>query len=237
MNYSKYRFTLDMHRCVSQISIPVMQYDTGINLYISLADGGRPYVINDGCIAVFYAKKADGEPLMNSCAIENNTVIRYELTEQTTAFEGIVDCEMRLYNAKGHLLTSPKFILVVHSRVVQDDDFPLSDSERSILDQMVVNEAKREEALAKALEDFNSIKLTWLGEYWARPYAVNEAVYYNGSSYICIKTHEEGHAPTDTEYWNLIASGGIPYELTEADKGEIAATVLDSLPVAEEVSV
>lgn len=163
MNYSKYRLTLDIQRNISQISIPVRRYDTGINLRISLTDGGSPYLIENGCLAVFYGKKADGSPIQNSCVIENNTVIRYELTEQTTAFEGIVDCEVRLYSPEGYLLTSPKFIIVVHSRAVDDDDFPLSDNERSVLDLMVTNEVKREkfyEDIKKAVEngEFNGQK-------------------------------------------------------------------------------
>ena len=56
MNYSKYRFNLDMQSYISQISLPVRQNDTGIVLRINLTDGGVPYTIKDGCMAVFFAK-------------------------------------------------------------------------------------------------------------------------------------------------------------------------------------
>lgn len=242
MNYSKYRFTLDMQRNVSQVSIPARRYDNGITLHISLTDGGKPYFIEDGCLAVFYGRKADGEPLQNSCIIENNRVICYEFTEQTTACDGIVDCEVRLYGANNRLITSPRFIIVVHPRAVNDNDFPLSDSERSFLDQIVIDELERKdfiENLKARVEngELDGKNFKWTGEYWARPYDENQVVYYNGSAYICIKEHIDAQLPTNTEYWSVLALGGMPYELTEADKTEIVDAVLDNLPYAEGVSV
>lgn len=143
MNYSKYRFNLDMQSYISQISLPVRQHDTGIVLRINLTDGGVPYVINDGCRAVFYARKSDGNPLMNDCIIEKNTTICYELTQQTTSCSGVVDCEVRLYGKDGNLITTPRFILVIDSRVVHDEDFPLSESEQTVLDNIILSEQKR----------------------------------------------------------------------------------------------
>lgn len=145
MNYSKYRFNLDMQSYISQISLPVRQHDTGIVLRINLTDGGVPYVIRDGCRAIFYARKSDGNPLMNDCVIEKNTTICYELTPQTTSCSGVVDCEVRLYGTDGNLITTPRFILVVDSRVVHDEDFPLSESEQNILDNIIRSETVRQE--------------------------------------------------------------------------------------------
>ena len=144
MNYSKYRFNLDMQSYISQISLPVRQHDTGIVLRINLTDGGVPYVIRDGCRAVFYARKSDGNPLMNDCIIEKNTTICYELTQQTTSCSGVVDCEVRLYGSDGNLITTPRFILVIDSRVVHDEDFPLSEAEQTVLDNIILSEQKRQ---------------------------------------------------------------------------------------------
>ena len=146
MNYTKYRFNLDMQSHISQISLPVRQRDTGINLYISLTDGGVPYTIKDGCRAVFSAKKADGNAILNDCVIERNTLIRYELTEQTTICSGVVDCELRLFGTDGSIITSPRFIMVVDERVVHDEDIPLSESEMSIIDNIISNEEARIQA-------------------------------------------------------------------------------------------
>lgn len=143
MNYSNYRFTLDTQSNISQVSLPVRLLDTSRRLYISLTDGGSPYIIEDGCRAVFYARKADGNPIMNDCIIEKNTQIRYDLSQQTTACAGVVDCEVRLYGMDGKLITSPRFIMVVDERVVYDEDFPLSDAEQTALDNIILSETAR----------------------------------------------------------------------------------------------
>lgn len=157
MNYSKYRFNLDMQSYISQISLPVRQNDTGIVLRINLTDGGVPYTIKDGCMAMFFARKADGNPLLNTCVIENNTTICYELTQQTTVYPGVVDCEIRLYGSDGNIITTPRFILVVDSRVVHDEDFPLSDSEKDLLDNILITEAERQGK--EALREQNHAKM------------------------------------------------------------------------------
>lgn len=143
MNYSNYRFNLDVQSAVSQVSLPVRLLDTARRLYIGLTDGGTPYIIEDGCRAVFCARKADGNPIMNDCIIENRTIIRYDLTEQTTSCAGIVDCEIRLYGKEDNLITAPRFIMVVSDRVVHDDDFPISESEQSALDNIMLSETSR----------------------------------------------------------------------------------------------
>ena len=143
MNYSIYRFTLDIHRTKSQVSIPVLFHDTGIQFYISLADGGKPYFIEDGCRAVFSAKKPDGATLFNDCIIEDNTRIRYDFTEQTTNCEGMMNCEIRLYGTDGNLLTTPAFVVVVDPRVIYDSEVLDSYPEATLLDNMVSAENAR----------------------------------------------------------------------------------------------
>ena len=83
MNYSDYRFTLDVQIHQAQVSVPVTFGDTARRLCIGLTDGRKPYTIPEGCIAVFSAKKPDGTSLKNACIIERNAII-YEFTEQTT---------------------------------------------------------------------------------------------------------------------------------------------------------
>lgn len=146
MNYSIYRFTLDIHRTKSQVSIPVMFRDTGIKFYISLTDGGKPYFIEDGCRAVFSAKKHDGKTLFNDCIIEDNTRIRYDFTEQTTNCEGMMNCEIRLYGTDGELITTPAFVVVVDNRVVYDSEVLDSYSEATTLDSIITTESSRVDA-------------------------------------------------------------------------------------------
>ena len=145
MNSSNYRFILDMHSTQSQISIPVMHRDTNRKLYISLSNGKDPYVIEDGCLAAFVANKPDGTSIYSHCTIENNNTIVYEFTENTSSAEGIVKCEVRLYGADNKLITSPRFILIVDARVLNDDDIDISESENTIIDSIILSEANRVE--------------------------------------------------------------------------------------------
>ena len=154
MNYSTYRFNLDMQSDVSQVSLSVRQNSTAIKLRINLTDGGLPYTIENGCTAVFLGKRADGNPLMNYCIIEKNTTICYEFNEHTAACPGIVDSEIRVYDTEGKLITSPRFIIVVDSRAVCDCDFTLSEEQQTVLDNIIVSENARREAEAERVESF-----------------------------------------------------------------------------------
>lgn len=59
--------------------------------------------------------------------------------------------------------------------------------------------------------------IAWKGEYVAETaYVIQDGVTYNGSSYICI-ADSTGNLPTDTDYWQLVAS-----------KGDTGATGADS---------
>lgn len=124
MNYfSKYRFTLDIQKNKSQVSIPVHYKDTGNVFYITLTDGGNPYIIPDGCRVDIYIKKPNSNiPLVNACIVENNSLVRYEFNATTANVEGMHKCELRLYNSEGRLITTPSFVMVVDQRVVYDDE-------------------------------------------------------------------------------------------------------------------
>ena len=54
----------------------------------------------------------------------------------------------------------------------------------------------------------DGLDITWKGNYAAETaYVINDAVFYNGSSYIC-KLASTGNLPTDTTYWDLMAQQG-----------------------------
>ena len=120
--FSNYRFTLDIQKGKSQVSIPVHYGDTGNRFYITFTDGGNPYTIPDGCRVDLYMKKPDNRTLVNACIIENNAVVRYEFNKNTASVEGMHKCELRLYSPEGRLITTPSFIMVVDERVIFDDE-------------------------------------------------------------------------------------------------------------------
>ena len=142
MNYSDYRFTLDVQIHQAQVSIPVTFGDTARRLCIGLTDGRKPYVIAEGCRAVFMAKKPDENSISNDCIIERNTIV-YEFSENTTNAEGVVNCEIRLHDADDRVLTSPQFNIVVDKNVVRDEEIPLSESESTTLSRIISSEIGR----------------------------------------------------------------------------------------------
>lgn len=150
MNYSDYRFTLDIANThQAQVSVPATYGDSARRLYIGLTEGRKPYTITNGCRAVFAAKKPDGKKILNDCIIEANKTIVYEFNQNTASAEGVVDCEIRLYGTDGKLITSPQFIIVVDKRVVRDEEIMLSENEYTAIDNMLIAETIRAGAEAE----------------------------------------------------------------------------------------
>lgn len=159
MNYSDYRFTLDVQIHQAQVSVPVTLGDTARKLYIGLTDGRKPYVIAEGCIATFNAKKPDGKTIKNNCVIEKNAII-YEFTEQTTNVEGVVNCDVTIYGVDGKVLYSPQFILVVDKKVVRDEEAlsTLSADESTTLQGIITAELGRVDAENERIANENGRK-------------------------------------------------------------------------------
>ena len=145
MNYSIFRFTLNMHNHRSQASVAAFKGDTAVRLLINLTDGGNPYIIADGCTAVLSGTKADGSKLYNRCVILNNTTVQYDFTEQTTSWAGVVNCDLIIYGADGREITAPKFIIVIDEREIESFEI-ISEDERTAIGVIFDQENKREEA-------------------------------------------------------------------------------------------
>jgi hypothetical protein len=133
---SYYKISLDIHDHGSHVSLKAKKGDTGRLLYITLMDGGKPYVITSECRAVFTAKKADGNILYNECSIIGNA-ITYAFTPQTTSAVGKADCEIKLYGSGNKLLTSASFTLLVEDTVYNEGDEVESEKEVSALTALV----------------------------------------------------------------------------------------------------
>ena len=148
MNTSKFKFTLNLHKTQSQISLPVTRGDTARTLFIGLSDGAHPYFIGDGCLAKLEILRPTGTRLEAFCPIENNATVVYEFSqnENTAAVEGIHDCAVVLYDADGHRIGSPRFTMIVSDRVLDTDDIELSDDDVSAVDAMIADEIVRRNA-------------------------------------------------------------------------------------------
>lgn len=53
-----------------------------------------------------------------------------------------------------------------------------------------------------------SSSIDWQGEWVSQNYTVDQAVSYNGSSYICILNTVSNEVPTNTTYWDVLAEKG-----------------------------
>lgn len=112
MTFTEHKFTLDVNKTVSQVSLSVKKGDTARRLLISLMKSGYPYHITKDCYAVLSATKPDGHVIFNNCTIEN-CVIGYDFTAQTVAAVGLVNCEVIVYGARGVQLSSACFDIIV----------------------------------------------------------------------------------------------------------------------------
>lgn len=148
MNTSKFRFTLDLQKTQSQISIPITRGDTARTWYISFSDGGQPYEIEKDALAKLEIKRPTGTHMEEFCAIENGTTVSYSFSqnEKTAAVEGIHECAVILYGTDREILASPRFTMIVIDRVISSDDINISDDDRTTIDAMIAEEAARREA-------------------------------------------------------------------------------------------
>lgn len=135
MNNSTYRLTLDMHDSVVQKCFNIKRQDNAREIKITLSDNGKVYQIAEGCTATFRAKKPDGTVLFNHCAIENN-IITYELTNQTSAVAGEVECELTLYDADEKQITSPRFALMVMETLYSDSEIESTNEFTALVETM-----------------------------------------------------------------------------------------------------
>ena len=136
MNYTEHKLTLDIHKTVSAVALRVKKGDTGRRLLIHLAEKGYPYHISEDCYAVFTAKKPDGKVVFNACSIED-CVILYDLTAQTVAAAGLMDCEIILYGSDGKQLTSASFNIIVEDTIYDTETEIESTDEYNALAELV----------------------------------------------------------------------------------------------------
>lgn len=121
MNLVTYNITLDYHEIEAQAILFTKEADTARRIKATLSEDGDPYEIAPACNALFTAHKPNGGVVTLNCDIVDNTII-CDITEAITALPGKVDCEIKLYDATGDMLTSPKFGIIVDKAVFNNGD-------------------------------------------------------------------------------------------------------------------
>jgi hypothetical protein len=145
-NITTYRLQLDVKDIASQLSISVPQGNTGRRLAIQLVDDGNIFEIGRGSRAIFVATKPNGTTIYNDCVIQNNYdieeeciinkgLILYDISQQTVSSTGEVVCEIDLYDFNGHLISSPRFSIIVYEAARYQVDLG-SESESTFIDHL-----------------------------------------------------------------------------------------------------
>lgn len=166
MNSAFFRFILDVQTARSQTSIPVSLNDTAITLYMSLTDGGKPYYIEDGCLAKLSITRPSGSKIHEFCRIEGNASVVYPFLQnpKTAIEEGIHESELTLYGLNGEQLTTSHFTIIVNERVANiDDDNGITDESIGIIDDMIHAEQQRRQGETARLEA-EAIRVTSEGD-------------------------------------------------------------------------
>ena len=136
MNIRTHRIILDLDAASGGSAVTLRQGENAHRFEICFNRSAQPYHISGDCRAVLAAEKSDGTQLLNSCSIENDTVI-YDLTAQTTACPGRLDCEVRLYGAENRLLIAPRFSVYVESSAIDENAVESSD-EFTALNELIL---------------------------------------------------------------------------------------------------
>ncbi len=113
MDKIKHNIKLDLADGGSQDAVYVRQNDTAAHVLIfHLRTNGKTYRIADDVVARIYSVREDGSKLYNACTIEDNT-IRTEITTDTIAVAGRVECVLELIGTEPAVLTTPGFDIIV----------------------------------------------------------------------------------------------------------------------------
>lgn len=146
MNNAEYRFTLDLQKIQSQVTLQVNTGDTARSLVITLTNGGVTHTLRKGSMAVLSAKKSNGKTLFNSCTIGYDyTTIRYDFTSLTADAPGIMQCELLITEPEDNgfqkSIVAPRFTIIVDDLV--NDGEVISADENTFLLEVQSQEAAR----------------------------------------------------------------------------------------------
>lgn len=117
---------------------------------ITLTQDGEVYPLDGVRLAAIRGTKPDGRTFYNDCFIKDNEII-YEITSQTVAVTGTVNCEVVLFGSNYEIAGSAKFTLEVYERLF-DDSFAESRNEYKVLTECI-SICTDETAKCTAIED------------------------------------------------------------------------------------
>ena len=111
MEYSIYRFTLDLQDTASSEAIRIKEGDVNRRCVVSLTDGGKEYHISPNSYAKLVVKTASGETIQTNASVRENK-ISFDITPAISNSVGDGYGEILIYDSSGGRVYTPTFSIV-----------------------------------------------------------------------------------------------------------------------------
>ena len=122
MQEIRHQFTLDIKKDGIQKTLHMRQGDIkSQRIAIQLFSGAFPYGIEGITSATFRARKPDGSIIFNDCVVTEHGV-EYQVTSQSIAAAGGVECMITLCGPSGETLGTPRFLIEVEEAICSDSE-------------------------------------------------------------------------------------------------------------------
>ena len=122
MQEIRHQFTLDIKKDGIQKNLYMRQGDIkSQRIAIQLFSGAFPYDIEGVTSATFRARKPDGSIIFNDCVVTEHGV-EYQVTSQSIAAAGGVECMITLCGPNGETLGTPRFLIEVEEAICSDSE-------------------------------------------------------------------------------------------------------------------
>lgn len=126
--------TVDLYKPYPLVILEVPQYNIGRGALVTLTAGGAAVVPTDEIIET-YALKPDGTKVYNTSIMAGNQV-QINFSEQMTAVDGILQCELQMIDALGHSITTPIFAVRILPSNIDAEAITSSDDFQALVDAL-----------------------------------------------------------------------------------------------------
>lgn len=126
--------TVDLYKPYPLVILEVPQYNIGRGALVTLTAGGS-VVIPTNEIIETYALKPDGTKVYNTAILAGNQV-QINFSEQMTAVDGILQCELQMIDALGHSITTPIFAVRILPSNIDAKAITSSDDFQALVDAL-----------------------------------------------------------------------------------------------------
>lgn len=126
--------TVDLYKPYPLVILEVPQYNIGRGALVTLTAGGSVAIPTDETIET-YALKPDGTKVYNTAILAGNQV-QINFSEQMTAVDGILQCELQMIDALGHSITTPIFAVRILPSNIDAEAITSSDDFQALVDAL-----------------------------------------------------------------------------------------------------